>query len=333
MPEQQESSSPATCATAVEFDFATKTHRFLTPAELPAALAAGKKVWIDVDLNLDAEAPALLSSLGVIPAETLEQAATGDALTRMARLENCIHIVVSGCRPRGLAFELERVDALVGATWFVTLHRGPILFLSSMRRDYLSDFRQHAQSMSFLLYELWDHLLENYLTVQKLMEERVEQLQTKLQKESVADSVFALISELGADILHFRKVLLPTRSVLKDLSSRKTVYVSEATQPFLGNMVGTVENVLQDLIVDREVLSESLNLHMSIVSHRTNLVMKRLTIVSVIFLPLTFLVGVYGMNFDVMPELRWRFGYGYFWSVTVLIVVGLLALMRKNRLF
>ena len=73
--------------------------------------------------------------------------------------------------------------------------------------------------------------------------------------------------------------------------------LGEVTQRFLGNMVGTVDHLLQDMLVDRDILSEALDLHMSMVGHRTNQVMKKLTAVSVVFLPLTFLVGVYGMNF------------------------------------
>jgi magnesium transporter len=127
-------------------------------------------------------------------------------------------------------------------------------------------------------------------------------------------------------------VLLPARSVLTDLSSRRSLFISEATQPFLANMVGTLEHVLQDLLVDRDILSESLNLYMSVVSHRTNQVMKRLTVVSVVFLPLTFLCGVYGMNFDVLPELHWKLGYLFFWITALVIVVGLLFLMRRSRI-
>jgi magnesium transporter len=168
--------------------------------------------------------------------------------------------------------------------------------------------------------------------VQKLMEERVEQLQDELRRDDVDDSVFARISELGADLLHFRKVLLPARAVLADLSTRKSIFLSQATQPFLANMVGTVEHVLQDLLVDRDILSESLNLYMSMVSHRTNEVMKRLTVVSVIFLPLTFLVGVYGMNFKELPELEWRYGYAYFWAFVLAMVGGLLWLLKRHRL-
>jgi magnesium transporter len=97
-------------------------------------------------------------------------------------------------------------------------------------------------------------------------------------------------------------------------------------------MVGTIERVLQDLLVDRDILSESLNLYMSMVGWRTNRVMNRLTVVSVIFLPLTFLCGVYGMNFEIMPELKWERGYSFFWTIAIAMAAGLVFYMRKLRL-
>jgi magnesium transporter len=97
-------------------------------------------------------------------------------------------------------------------------------------------------------------------------------------------------------------------------------------------MVGTVERVLQDVLVDRDILSNSLNNYMSLVAHKTNQVMSKLTVVSIIFLPLTFLCGVYGMNFDIIPELKWEHGYAAFWGAAGVIVIGLLYLMRRNKL-
>jgi magnesium transporter len=84
--------------------------------------------------------------------------------------------------------------------------------------------------------------------------------------------------------------------------------------------------------VDRDILSDSLNNYMSMVAHRTNRVMGKLTVVSVIFLPLTFLCGVYGMNFEVLPELKWEWGYYAFWGAVGAIVLGLGAVMRRMRL-
>jgi magnesium transporter len=262
----------------------------------------------------------------------VQDALTAEAATRHARYDTCIHVVVSGCQQRGQHFDLERVDIVISQSFLITIHKGPVSFLTAVRRDYKQDFQRFAKSPSFLVYELWDHLIDNYLAIQKQMEERVEQVQNELRSPNVTDVVFAHISDLGADLLHFRKILLPARAVLTDLSTRRTIFISESTQSFLHNMVGTVEHVLQDLLVDRDILSESLNLYMSLVSHRTNEVMKRLTVVSVVFLPLTFLCGVYGMNFEVLPELRWHYGYLFFWAVVAVIVIGLLGLMRRAKL-
>jgi magnesium transporter len=317
---------------AVDFDFQNKIERSCTLEDACAAMEAGRFVWIDVDATHPEEAERVFGKLGIIDPQTIDSALKNEPSTQHARFDDYIHLVVSGCRQRGGKFDLERVDAVIAERFFLTIHKGPVAFLSAVLRDYRSDFIRFARSPSFLVYELWDHLIDNYLAVQKVMEERVEQLQRELSAGSVDDAVFGRISELGADLLHFRKVLLPARAVLTDLSSRRSLFISEATQPFLANMVGTLEHVLQDLLVDRDILSESLNLYMSVVSHRTNKVMNRLTVVSVVFLPLTFLCGVYGMNFDVLPELHWTHGYLYFWLIVIAIAAGLVSLLRRARL-
>lgn len=316
----------------VEFDFETKIERELPFDEVVPAIQAGKFVWIDFDVRDVSAGRERLAVLSAIDEVIVEDALTSEAATRHARYEACLHVVVAGCRQRDLNFDLERVDIVIGQSFLATIHRGPVLFLNATRRDFRTNFVRFAKTPSFLLYELWDHLIENYLAIQERMEARVEAMQEELRRPEVDDGVFARISDLGGDLLHFRKILLPARAVLTDLATRRTLYLSEHTQSMLHNMVGTVEHVLQDLLVDRDILSESLNLYMSLVSHRTNEVMKRLTVVSVIFLPLTFLCGVYGMNFEILPELHWHRGYWFFWCVVAAIVTTLLTLMRRAKL-
>jgi len=323
--------APAATPFAVMLDFQHKVDRRIELAEAKAVMAEGAFVWVDIDVTDGAAARKALAPLGLCAEEILDDAMTGEPATQSGRYDEYLHFVVTGCRLQGAHFDLERVDAVVGEHFLLTMHKGPVVFLDAVRKVYRSDFHRFARSPSFLVYELWDHLVENYLAVQKQFEERVSKLQLELIGD-VDDRVFARVSELGADLLHFRKIVLPARTVLADLGSRKSLFISEATQPFLANMVGTLERVLQDLLADRDILSDSLNLYMSMMGHRTNRVMNRLTVVSVIFLPLTFLCGVYGMNFEVLPELKWQYGYVYFWSSVGLIVLGLLWLMRRNKL-
>ena len=315
----------------VELDFKTKQHKKLAVDEAGAAMESGRFVWIDVDVARVDEARALLTSLNLCASEIVEDALTREPATQLARYDDYIHLVLSGCRLQGHKFDLERVDAILGERFLLTLHRGQPVFLEAVRRQYLVDFVRFAQSPSFLLYELWDCLIDNYLNVHKKFEERVEHVQQRLIGD-VDESVFGEASELTTDLLHLRKVVLPARAVLTDLSTRKSPFVSEATQPFLGNMVGTVERVLQDVLVDRDILSGTLNNYMSMVAHQTNRVMNRLTVVSVIFLPLTFICGVYGMNFEVLPETRWEYGYLVFWIGVAVIAGALLWFMRRKRL-
>jgi magnesium transporter len=314
----------------VELDFATKHDREITASEIPAAIERGCFIWLDAQATDDEGTRKLILDLALCPREVLDEAFTGDAGTQLSRYETCLHLVLAACRFDGREVKLTRVDVAIGERYLLTMHRGEPDFLGAVRANYRADFQRHARSPSFLLYELWDHLLESYHAVQKKFEDRVEEIQAELVS-AADDEVFHNVSGLGASLLHFRKVLLPARAVLGDLSTRRSLFVSEASQPYLANMMGTVERVLQDLLVDREILAESLNLHMSIVSHRTNRVMNRLTVMSVIFLPLTFLCGIYGMNFKVLPETDWRYGYLFFWVAVLIIVSGCVYVLRRLK--
>jgi len=324
-----------TCAVTVAatgLDFSSRQESALSIDQIPAAMAAGRFVWIDLDVRDGPACRRILAELALVDEEVVDLALADEPSTQYGRHDGYLHLVVSGYGQRDEGFELERLSLTLGEKFLLTIHRGPVQLLDGVRRDYRSDFVRFASTPSFLLFEVWDHLIANYLEVQKVMGERVERLQEELHGDEVDDGVFARVSRLGADLLHFRKILLPTRATLADLSTRRSLLLSETTQRFLGNMVGSVDHLLQDMLVDRDILSESLDLYMSLVGHRTNQVMKKLTAVSVIFLPLTFLVGVYGMNFELLPELKWRFGYLYFWLVVVGAVALLLYLLRRSRL-
>jgi len=316
----------------VEMSFETKAEQHIAIEDVQASLAAGNFVWVDIDVHDSEAARDELAPLDLMEEDVLDDALGEEVGTQYARYPRHLHLVMTGCDVIDRDFVLHRVDVLFGENSLVTIHHGPVKFLDAVKGGYREDFLHHAKTPSFLLYELWDHLLDSYVEVEDGLETRVQAVERALVGD-VDDAVFAEVSELGSDLLHFRKLLLPARTVLTDLSSRKSRFISEATQPFLANMVGTLERVLQDVLVAREIVANSVNLYMSVVGHRTNEVMRRLTVVSVIFLPLTFLVGVYGMNFDNQPELHWEHGYLLFWAITIGLAAGLLVFLNRKRFF
>lgn len=315
--------------TAVEFDFSTKQERTIPVEDVAASCSDGKYCWIDLDATTDYEgAESLLRNLG------LDGRAVEDALAldecQFAIYDNCLHLDVAVAWFEHGKLVISHVDALIGRRVFVTIRRGPVEFIQQIHRTYRRDFLEFARTPSFLLYEFWDHLIDSYRKADRRMAIQVREVQDQVFQD-VDDAIFNHVAETSRDLLALRKTILEAREVLGELTVRRCAYVSETTLPALEQMIGTVDRVADDLAVEREMLSETLHLYMGVVSHRTNRVLSRLTALSMIFLPLTFLCGIYGMNFDEFPELHWKLGYPMFWGISALIVTGLLVAMRIKK--
>jgi magnesium transporter len=321
---------PAVAVRVLGFDFEKREERELPLCEIFTAMEHGTFVWVDVEASEPETARTLLCELSLVTMDLVDEALTRPPETKLARYDGYLHFALRDCSAQTL--ESARLDCALGARFLLSIHAAPIHCLEAARRVYRHDFQRFARSPSFLVYELWDQLAEQYLRVQDSFEDRVEAVQRELMADVDDDAVFTRVSTLSADLLNFRKLVLPARAVLTDLSTRRSPYLSETTQRLLGNVVGSVERVLQDVLVDRDILSEALNSYMSLVSHRTNRVMKRLTVVNIVFLPLTFLCGVYGMNFEYLPELRWQYGYPVFWLAVAAIVLAIAWVSKRARL-
>jgi len=134
----------------VELDFESKKDGPIALDGVRAAMDAGRFVWLDMDVTDAVEAHGILA--GVLRGRLVAQ----------RRLDDHFHLIVSGYRHRGESIELERLSVILGERFMLTVHRGPVQFLAAVRRDYHSDFVRFAKSPSFLIYELWDHLIDNY---------------------------------------------------------------------------------------------------------------------------------------------------------------------------
>ena len=328
---------------AVEFDFAKKEERAIPVDAVAASCHEGRFCWVDIDADTQAEpAGKVLRELGVNE-HVIDEIFGPDVDGRHDLYDDCLHIAVSSGTMDNGTFSTTHVDIVMGESFLVTLRRGKVDFIEQVRAHYRRDFLRFAQSPGFLLYEYWDHLIENYKKMLRKFEAEVEKVQGQIFGK-VDDRIFAKVSAVTHQLLTFRKIMLAAREVIHELSTRRSAFVPESTQPFLDKLAGTLERLSADLAVEREILSETLNLYMGVTSHRTSRIVSRLTVVSMIFLPLTFLCGVYGMNFAIeredasgvtrnllMRELTWEYGYAGFWVVAVTTAVALLAFMRWKR--
>ena len=141
-------------AWAVVLDFECKEESALELGAVAEAVSAGKNVWLDVEVHDVERARPLLCELGLVGEEALEDALVSEPLTRIARFDDYIHLVVAGCQASTTSFDLSRANVFIGRHFVITLHRTAVPFLSQVRRHYRADFERYAQSLSFLMYEI-----------------------------------------------------------------------------------------------------------------------------------------------------------------------------------
>ena len=340
--EPPRSAMPAHPAIHAEFlDFRDRSRGLLDPTEIPAELSAGRFVWLDVDrTGVTAEELTALLPDGLVhqPAVARFFAADhGDAVedgrtvSALSRTDEAIHIRLVGARDVTEGIISEILDVVIMSGLLVTFHQGRCGVLDAVRGDYISDFERHAATPSFLVYEFWDKQIDQFLSVQRRLDEEVETIRLAL-RQSADEATLTRLADVSSRLLALRKRVLPARRVLEELVARKTTLISEATLEFLGKMIDTLERLLADITANREILESAMNFSLTVMTHRTNLTMNRLAVVSTIFLPLTFLCGVYGMNFEVMPELEWPHSYAVFWVVSAIITVTLTIVLKRARL-
>jgi magnesium transporter len=318
---------------AVEFDFAAKRERTIALADACSACRDGRYCWIEFD-GADADSAAgWLRSMG-LDELTVETILEDDQRPRFNVFHACLHFTLREGRFVDGDFRAVGIEVILGQRFLMTIHRGESACLRKMRETYREDFYEHSQTPSFLLFELADHLTHVYRDTLTTMTEQIESIEVQLFGDP-GDEIFLAVSDLIRDLLEFRKMIISAREIFHELATRRSPFIAESTQPFLEKKGVLLERLSADVTTEREVLSESLSLYMGMVTYRSNKVLTRLTVISMIFLPLTFLAGVYGMNFgaaeSTIPEIRWRFGYVAFWVVVVTVVAGLLVYVRRKR--
>jgi len=182
----------------------------------------------------------------------------------------------------------------------------------------------------YLAYALIDDIVDNYFIVMEKIEERVEDLEEELVVSATRESVWK-INRLKKDMIFLRKAVWPLREVITGLERVESPLIRESTHIYLRDVYDHTIQVIDTLETLRDMVSGMLDIYLSSLSYKMNEIMKVLTLIATIFIPLTFVAGVYGMNFQYMPELTWEYGYITIWGVMILMVLLMLFYFRKQQ--
>ena len=190
--------------------------------------------------------------------------------------------------------------------------------------------RLRSQGTDFLAHAILDGEVDQYYVVTEKLEERLEEAEGNLFNE-VDTKTFTLMQLLKREIIYIRRSISPLREILIHIEREESPFFSRSVLPFFRDVLDHVTWAVEALDSYRDLINGMLDISLTQVSNRTNDIMKVLTIFTTIFTPLTFLVGVYGMNFDYMPELHWKWAYPALWVFFLLITAGLFAFFKRRN--
>lgn len=198
-------------------------------------------------------------------------------------------------------------------------------------RERIRDGKGRIRTMGadYLAYALMDAIVDNYFVVLEHLGERVEALEDVMMKDVDPDMVH-LIHRLKREMIYLRKQIWPMREVTNSLLRDESRLISKKITIFLRDVYDHIIQICDTIDSYRDVLSGMHDIYLSVMSNKMNEIMKVLTIFAAIFIPLTFIAGIYGMNFEYMPELKWR--YSYFVAITAMFTIGVtMVLYFKKR--
>lgn len=188
----------------------------------------------------------------------------------------------------------------------------------------------HRMSADFLCYSIMDFIIDNYFTVLEKIGERVDSIEEEVLGNPSEMTIHKLHS-LKRDTLAIKKSLWPMRDILGVMLKPDNSIVEEPTRLFLRDAYDHTVEAIETVEAYRDFISGLVDVYHSRISNRMNEIMKVLTLISTIFIPLTFIAGVYGMNFKYMPELEWRLGYYLIIIIMFGMAVGMLIFFKRKR--
>ncbi|GAB3569128.1 magnesium/cobalt transporter CorA [Spirosoma luteolum] len=220
--------------------------------------------------------------------------------------------------------DIEHVSLVLGSNYLVSFQeeRTQDIFEPVIDRIKASAGKTRRSGPDYLFYALMDIIVDHYAVITERIGERMDELEEEIVGERASQQTLASLYQLKRELAHIRRVVFPTRDIVGALMREESELIKPTTLPYLRDLNDHISQNIETLDSYRDMVAGLMDVYYSIVSNRMNSVMKTLTIVSAIFIPLTFIVGVYGMNFDYMPELKSPHGYYYTWGTMVFIAVA-----------
>ena len=323
-----------TSITAIEYDGDRCEYQTqLTPEDCKVFLTSPGVSWIDVGGLGDRS---ILEGLGLVfdlHPLILEDVVNVPQRPKVEDREDRLVIItqMANLKPKADGFWLEQVSLILGKNYVLSLQEEPERDCFDPVRNRLQKNRGiiRQQQADYLVYALWDAIIDGYFPVLEAYGERLEALET-ITITQPSDRILGSIYQIRRELLSLRRGIWSQRDALNTLIRESHPLLGNRLQPYLRDCYDHTVQIIDTIETYRELTSGLMDIYLSAVNNKMNEVMKTLTVISSIFIPLTFIAGIYGMNFNPdasplnMPELNWYFGYPFCLGVMSAIAIILI---------
>lgn len=294
----------------------------------------GSVTWVNVEGIGRLELLKKLGDCYGIHLLVLEDIANTDQRPKAEEYDKYLFVVLKMLTPVDAGVSSEQVSLVLGEGWLLTFQEGLDGDPFNPVRQRLNNIqgRVRNQGADFLAYSLMDVIVDNYFLVLEQVADSIEVMEEELMRDP-SPRTLVEIYRLKRELLFIHKAIWPLREVINVLIRRESSLVKEPTLIYLRDLYDHTIQVVETVETLRDMLSGMLDIYLSSVSNRMNAVIKVLTIIATIFMPLTFIVGLYGMNFRHMPELEWQWGYPAVLLLMVVVTAGMLIFFRRMKWF
>jgi len=235
------------------------------------------------------------------------------------------------CEKEGEDIIFEQVSIILGPNYVISFQeKEGDVFEAVRERIRGSKGRIRKMGADYLAYSLLDAIIDNYFVILEQFGMKIEELEDKLLG-SVDQKMARSIHDIKRNMIFLRKQIWPLREVISGFQRNESKLIKKATGIYLRDVYDHTIQVIDTIESFRDTLSGLHDIYLSSISNRMNEIMKVLTIFAAIFIPLTFMAGIYGMNFEFMPELKWKYGYFILLGLMAFVGIGLAVYFKKKK--
>lgn len=304
-----------------------------TPEECAELCKSSDVVWINVEGIHDTETIEKIGELFNIHSLTVEDIVNTMQRPKFEDFDSYLFIVLKMLSYSDIStgMETEQVCMILGDNYVITFQEKPGDVFDSVRNQIRGcRGRIRRAGSDYLAYALIDAIVDSYFLILETIGDQIEEIEDQVILNPNPDKVIK-IHKFKRAMLFMRRTAWPLREEIALLEKSGSDLVREPTAVFLRNLYDHTIQVIDTVETYRDIISGMHDMYLSSVSNRMNQVMKVLTIIATIFIPLTFISGVYGMNFRYMPEIGWKYGYYAILGLMLVISLVMLTYFRKKK--